>query len=115
MNAKKSDKERIHEVDNGLPKEMEELREQLTASRTLVAKLRRNSEQCVKIINEVKDGIFVETIQGRILDVNEAGCRMLGYSREELLSMHVGTLVPPQNAHGHAGLGTSWSFHYSSA
>jgi len=98
MNVNNPEKDGSPEVVNGPPKKVEELREQLKASRALVEKLRRNSEQCVKIINEVKDGIFVETIQGKILDVNKAGCRMLGFSREELLSMHVGTLVPPQIA-----------------
>ena len=98
MNKNKSDRNGSPEVVNGSQEEVEELRKQLTASRALVEKLRRNSKQCVEIINKVKDGIFVETVQGKILDVNEAGCRMLGFSREELLSMHVGTLVPPQIA-----------------
>ncbi|HDL64244.1 MAG TPA: PAS domain S-box protein [Proteobacteria bacterium] len=86
------------ETSAGLKKEVEELRKQLAESRALLEKFRGGSDQCVKIINEVKDGIFIETVRGEILDVNDAGCRMLGYSREELLSMDVGTLVPPQVA-----------------
>jgi PAS domain S-box-containing protein len=98
MKAKKIDREGITEAPAGFQKEEEGLRKQLAQCRALVEKLRVSSEQCVKIINEVKDGIFIETVRGKILDVNDAGCRMLGYSREELLSMNVGTLVPPQIA-----------------
>ena len=73
-------------------------RERDARNRRLIEELRNDREQYSRIVNNVKDGIFIETTRGKILDVNEAGCRMLGFSREELLSMHVGTLVPPQIA-----------------
>ncbi len=60
--------------------------------------LREKYLQCAAIVDNLKDGVFVETVRGRILDVNSAACRMLGYSREELLKMTVGDLVPPEVA-----------------
>lgn len=96
MNRTNSDREGISSPSADLKKEIEELRRQQAQSIALVEKLRSTSEQSIKIINKVKDGIFIETVRGRILGVNEAGCRMLGFSREELLSMDVGRLVPPQ-------------------
>lgn len=98
MNETNLNRDDASEASAGLNNEVEELRMKLAHSHALVEKLRGGSEQCVKIINEVKDGIFIETIRGKILDVNDAGCRMLGFSREELLTMNVGTLVPPQIA-----------------
>ncbi|MEJ2745499.1 MAG: PAS domain S-box protein [bacterium] len=50
------------------------------------------------IFAKVKDAIFIETPAGRILDVNKAACDLLGYTREELLSMDVAGLVPPEIA-----------------
>jgi len=61
----------------------------------LLRRLREKHLQCAAIVDHLKDGIFVETVRGEILDVNAAVCRMLGYSRQELLQMTVGDLVPP--------------------
>jgi PAS domain S-box-containing protein len=41
------------------------------------------------------DGIFVETYDGIILDVNPAGCRLQNMEREELIGLNVHDLVPP--------------------
>ena len=42
-----------------------------------------------KIFEYAADAIFVETADGRILDVNPAACTLLGYSREELLQINI--------------------------
>lgn len=39
------------------------------------------------LISTTRDGFWINDSQGRFLDVNEAYCRMIGYSREELLHM----------------------------
>jgi PAS domain S-box-containing protein len=41
-----------------------------------------------------QDAIFIENDDGEILDANPAACRMLGYSRDELLTMSVLDLLP---------------------
>lgn len=42
------------------------------------------------IVQTTTDGFWIASVHdARILDVNEAYCRMLGYSRDELLSMHI--------------------------
>lgn len=42
------------------------------------------------------DAIFVEDLQGTVLDVNPAGCRLQGLSRQELLGKPLSELVPPE-------------------
>ena len=49
-----------------------------------------------RYIENAPDGIFVADTDGRYIDVNPAGCAMVGYSREELLKMRVFDLVPPE-------------------
>jgi PAS domain S-box-containing protein len=42
------------------------------------------------------DGVFVADLTGRYTDVNDAGCRLLGYSREEILGMTIRDLLLPE-------------------
>jgi PAS domain S-box-containing protein len=46
------------------------------------------------------DAIFVEDFNGTVLDVNPAGCRLHGLTREELLGTNVCDLVPPDSREG---------------
>jgi PAS domain S-box-containing protein len=41
------------------------------------------------ILQTTQDGFFLSDLKGNILDVNDAFCSMLGYSRDEILSMTV--------------------------
>ncbi len=41
------------------------------------------------LIEQAPDGIFVADSEGRYIYVNEAGCRMVGYSQGELLGMKI--------------------------
>ncbi len=52
------------------------------------------------------DGFWINSLDGRLLDVNDAYCRMSGYSREELLTMRVRdleALESPEEILAHAG------------
>ncbi len=57
--------------------------------------LHESEERYRAIFNGVRDAIFVETLSGQILDVNDSTCEMFGYSREELCGKPVNSLVPP--------------------
>jgi PAS domain S-box-containing protein len=41
------------------------------------------------------DAIFINDLEGRLLEVNEEACRRLGYSREELLHLTVSDVTSP--------------------
>jgi PAS domain S-box-containing protein len=50
---------------------------------------KRAEEEIKTIISTAIDGFWLTDKDGRFLDVNDAYCKLVGYSREELLSMSV--------------------------
>ncbi|MEI7663861.1 MAG: PAS domain S-box protein, partial [Bacteroidota bacterium] len=48
-------------------------------------------------IDHAPEGVFVADETGKYLEVNEAACRMTGYSREELLNMSVAAILPEES------------------
>lgn len=58
--------------------------------RVMEETLRRNEEEQFKVmIRASLDGFWTTDLRGRFLEVNDAYCAMMGYSREELLTMDV--------------------------
>jgi PAS domain S-box-containing protein len=51
--------------------------------------LRESQERLPAIVEAAPDGIFILNLQGRVLAVNEAATKQLGYDREELLQLTV--------------------------
>jgi PAS domain S-box-containing protein len=59
-----------------------------------LADLERSEANYRDIFEGVQDAIFVQSLDGRILDVNLRACEMYGWDREEMLTMNVLDLVP---------------------
>lgn len=49
------------------------------------------------IFERASDGIFVANAEQRYIDVNPAGLALLGYTRDELLGLHLRDLVPAED------------------
>lgn len=60
------------------------------------AKLRLSEERYRDLVEQVVDGIFVADREGRYLDVNPAGCAMLGMMREEVLKSTFTDVLAPE-------------------
>lgn len=60
------------------------------------AALKRSEVKYRSYIENAPDGVFVADENGRYADVNEATCRMTGYSKEELLKMTMTDLLPEE-------------------
>lgn len=71
--------------------------------RRMVAELRRGQQRLAALFEGIDDSVFVHDETGRILDCNSAACTRLGYSRQELLSMHTYDIDTPDFAAGFAG------------
>ena len=58
--------------------------------------LKASEERYRAIVREATDPITILGADGFYIEVNEAACRLFGYSREEFLRMRPGDLVPPE-------------------
>jgi two-component system sensor histidine kinase/response regulator len=58
--------------------------------------LRKSEERFRKLFEQSNDAIFIHQA-GRIIDVNQRACTMLGYTKEQLLTMEITDLYPPED------------------
>ncbi len=61
----------------------------ITKSKQAEEALRQSEERYRTILEVAIDGIAVHDIGGRMVEVNDSYCRMIGYTREELLTMSI--------------------------
>lgn len=69
----------------------------ITETRRAAEALRASEERSRTLVEQASEGIFVADETGRYVDVNAAGCAMLGYSREEILGRTLSDLIPPDD------------------
>jgi PAS domain S-box-containing protein len=48
------------------------------------------------VFDHSPDAIFIEDLEGNVLDANPAACRLHGLKRDHLVGMNVSALVPPE-------------------
>ena len=60
----------------------------------LIKALARSEAQFRSLFECCPDGVFVEDIEGYVLDANPAACEMHGVTREKMIGAHVSQLVP---------------------
>jgi PAS domain S-box-containing protein len=49
------------------------------------------------LVEQAPDGIFVADLDGHYTDVNDAGCRIVGAAREEIIGKTIVDLIPPED------------------
>ena len=88
-------KEQLAQELESLRDRMAELRQSEAERRRAGEELRASEQRFRKIFDHSNDAIFViDPARDEILDVNPRTCGMLGYSREELLSMPITAIHP---------------------
>jgi PAS domain S-box-containing protein/putative nucleotidyltransferase with HDIG domain len=85
---------RLRAAEQALRRERDHL-EETVQERTRA--LREAEYRFRTLFNAVSAAIFFNDLKGRLLEVNDEACRLLGYSREELLRLNINDLVAPEN------------------
>ena len=58
----------------------------------------KNSEKRFRdLFYSSPEGVFVEDFEGKILDLNEAGAKLHGYTRDEMIGLNVKKFSPPED------------------
>jgi len=65
----------------------------VTERRKVEAALRESEERYRTLIEHASDGIFLTDAQGYFIDANTSGCQLLGYTREDILGVHLVNLI----------------------
>ncbi len=78
-----------------LKDQMGELLQSASERRKVEEELRKSERRFRDLFENSPDAIFVEDLNGKVLDVNPAACRLHGRSREELIDEDVYRLIPP--------------------
>ncbi|AGA91617.1 PAS domain S-box/diguanylate cyclase (GGDEF) domain-containing protein [Thioflavicoccus mobilis 8321] len=80
------------------------LKAEIERRETLERQLRESQERYRTYIEHAPEGIFVADATRRFIDANPAACTMVGFTREELVSMTITDLAPRGLAEEHAKL-----------
>lgn len=87
----------LHEEIAHLRAQVKNLREEMTRQQALEQALREREERYRKIIEYSNDAIFlIDLERNQILDANPTACRMLGYSRNEILALSLSAIHPQE-------------------
>ena len=70
----------------------------VTKSMQAEAELRESRNRLQSLISQAPEGIFAADLDGRYTDVNEAGCQMLGFERQEIVGKTILDFIPPEDA-----------------
>ena len=71
-----------------LQRQTEQMQEEIVERKRAEVGLRESEAKYRTFVESASDAILVTDARGCLVEVNAAGCRMLGYSREELLTMN---------------------------
>jgi two-component system cell cycle sensor histidine kinase/response regulator CckA len=79
-----------------LRERMHEILESVEKRRHAEQELRKSERRFRDLFENSPDAIFVEDLNGKVLDVNPAACRLHGVTREDLIGEDVYKLIPPE-------------------
>ena len=68
----------------------------ITERKQAEAALRDSEERFRLLVEQAVDGIFLSDAAGHYIEVNSAGCKMLGYTRDEILSRTIADVIAPE-------------------
>jgi PAS domain S-box-containing protein len=83
------DELRLVRDDDGNPQEVIGCWLDITDRKNIQRDLQSSEQRFRTLVENITDGIFVHSLDGKFIDVNKQACINLGYTRDELLKMSV--------------------------
>jgi len=80
---------------NGFGAGIIELVKDVTERKRMEEDLKESEEKYRNLFKTSPEAVFLEDMDGGIVSVNQKGCEIYGYSREEMLKLNVVDIVPP--------------------
>ncbi len=81
-----------------LSQRIAELEKSVVGCQQVEGSLRESEEKFRILVEMATDAIFIETIEGRILECNTAGAKIYGYTKKEMIGLTITDLVPEEFA-----------------
>lgn len=69
----------------------------IISNRSKKLQLRSSEEQFKQLIKVAPDGIFIADLNGCYVDVNQAGCDMVGWLRDEIVGKYIKDFLPEKD------------------
>jgi len=89
MRAKNGDWHWIHSRGKGFGRDSKGNNARMIGTHIDITERKQAEEKHQTIIKTALDGFCITSLEGRLLEVNESYCNMMGYAREELLKMSI--------------------------
>lgn len=84
--------------EEGEPQYFVSLWQDITNTKKAQEALLESEEKFKNLFESATDAIFILDMKGNFIDINRAAHQRLGYTREEMLQMHISELDPPEYA-----------------
>jgi PAS domain S-box-containing protein len=69
----------------------------ITEQKQAEAALRASQEQYQSIFKATRDGLFINDLEGHLIDFNPEACRMMGYNEEEFSTLQPAQFIHPDS------------------
>ena len=88
----------VPDVTDGHVTHLRGIIQDITERKTAELERQRVSDRFRMLFERAPDGIFLADPEGNYIDVSPSGTEMFGYTREEILRLHISDLVAPDEA-----------------
>ncbi|MBA7530627.1 putative diguanylate cyclase DgcE [subsurface metagenome] len=98
MKYKEKTKEQLMDELAKLHQQITELQKSETKHQQIEKTLSENEEKYRILVEMATDAIFIQTVEGRMLECNTAGAKIYGYTKEEMIGSAITDRVPEKFA-----------------